>query len=147
VQILIERLRHPWGIQQQVGYIARWLNVNNRSINIYTRELNTDYYGDIRPVVNVTDRPWSRLEKDVVTLIGPYPATYWVQKSRVESYSILLSDLPWGLYPNAQKEWLGTLPTYVSGNRRLIAKSIQYVVKAPWRSMKRFYFRRQPQSN
>lgn len=141
MQILIDQLTKPWGIEQQVGYIARTRILNDKDVSIHTRQFDSEFYRDIQDVVHVHNRPWNHLDPGHKTLSGPYPATKWIDKSNVDRYSILLSEISWGFYPGLQEQWLGSMPSYVTGNTKLLKESLKFIANTPVRKTKRFYNR------
>lgn len=133
MQILIHELVKPWGIEQQVGLLARISRDQNQPFTIYTQEWNENMFSDLEGLVHVDPRPWKFINPDEHTLVGPYPATKWINKISVKNYSVCLSHLPWGLHPREQTRWLGTMQTYVSGKGQLFKESLRYLAKSPVR--------------
>ena len=141
MQILIDELVRPWGIEQQIGLLARWARSENKTVRILTGKSNLQIYGDIKKQIKISTTPWKDLEPDEPTLVGPYPATSWITKSSVRSYSVLLSEIPWGLHPKKQTQWLGAMPSYVHGSGDLIKESLKYLLASPLRWAKTRYNR------
>jgi glycosyltransferase involved in cell wall biosynthesis len=141
MQILIDRLSEPWGIQQQVGYLVRAMAMDDRDVRVLTRHFDSDTYRHISNHVEVHDSPWTVLDSQRRTIVGPYPATKWIDKSSIGDYSILLSELPWGFYPDKQREWLGSMPSYVTGQSQLMKESLKYIFNTPVRKTRRMYNR------
>lgn len=137
MQIVVDRLDRPWGLAQQARWLGRWLADRGKSPRVVTRRMNEATSAEPIPWIEVSRRPWRRLDPSRPTLAGPYPAVGWAKRADVERYSLLLSHLPWGLYPSRQREWLGRLPVYYRNNRDLFWRSLRYLMTAPFRGVNR----------
>lgn len=141
MQIAVNHLDRPWGLDLQVGLLGGWLGSQSKNFRIHTRRFEEAHYSSLDDTVSVSSRPWSHLEVDEPTLAGPFPACCWPHRAGVKNYSLLMPDLPWDLYPKKKQKWLGRLPVYVKNNRSLLLRSLFRAMVYPWVKTRSLYRR------
>lgn len=141
MQFLVDRLDRPWGLSFQVSLLSNWLAGELEELSIHTEHYNPDYFPSIQSLVVESDNPWKNLDKETPTIVGPYPATNWARKAKLKNYSVILSSLPWTIYPSKRKRWLGQIPAYSQNNSSLVARGISNAIAAPWRKLRRSWNR------
>ncbi len=141
MQVLLRQLTRPWGLEQQIGLLARWLRAEGEEVRVVTRRFNPTYFGSVEGDVVETPHPWKSVDPARPTLVGSYPATLWARKASLENYSVTLPYLPWGLYPRKQRDWVGRLPSYVNNRSDLITGSLKVIAGSPFRWVKRRWHR------
>lgn len=132
MQFAVNHLKRPWGLDLQVGLLGGWMQNESEDVSIHTPNYNRSYFPNLEPIVEETDNLAGSLRSDEPTLAGPYPAAVQPSKAGVSNYSILMSHIPWDLYPRKKNEWLGRLPVYVSKNRQLFIRSLMELLLYPW---------------
>lgn len=141
MQIVVERLDRPWGLARQAHLLARWWSHGDRELKVVVGD-GTDVPEDLEPSVVTASSPPRVIDPDRPTLAGPYPAASWVHRAGVQRYCLLLTHLPWGLYPSRQQRWLGRLPVYYRGNRDLLWRSLRHLMFLPVRRLRAAWNRR-----
>ncbi len=142
MQIVVKRLDRPWGLARQAHLLARWWHQEDRQLRVVVGENPGEVPEGLADRVVVSARPWRSIDPDRPTLAGPHPAASWVHRAGVERYSLLMTHLPWGLYPSRQQRWLGRLPVYYRGNRELLWRALRYLMVYPVRRLRSAWNRR-----
>lgn len=145
MQFVVNQLNRPWGLNLQIGLLGGWISGRDGTVSIHTTSLNKDYFPTVASSVVVSSNPSTTIDADQPTLTGPYPAVRWTHRAGVDNYSILMSHIPWNLYPKKKNQWLGRLPVYVSNNSQLLWRSIMELLLLPWHKTRLAYRRFQDQ--
>lgn len=146
MQIMIDKLNRPWGLDRQVKLITAWLQNEDEPVTVNTGSYDQDNFPSIKRSVRVSKRPWKSVDPAEPALIGPYPATRWARKAKLTNFTVILPYLPWDLYPAKKQRWLGRLPTYTSANRGWFLRSVTSLITYPWRKTINYMNRRQDQA-
>ncbi|MFB6345195.1 MAG: hypothetical protein ABEK50_05395 [bacterium] len=141
MQIVVDHLTRPWGLDLQVGLTAGWLSSRNEAVSVYATDYDETFFPAIENHVTVSSSPGSKLDPSAPTLCGPYPANYWPYQAGVNNYSVLMPYIPWDLYPRKKRNWLGRLPAYLSEDRKLILESLLELCYYPWYTIRKTYQR------
>lgn len=133
MQIIVDKLDRTWGLSLQIGLVSGWLSGEGNGLSIITNHYNPQLFPSLKKYVTETDRPVTEIETHEPTLVGPYPATKWVQRSNLENYAVILAHLPWELYPKKKQRWLGRIPSYANTGGNVILRSLIRLMILPWR--------------
>lgn len=142
MQFLVERLDRSWGFSLQVGLLAGWLAGEDSTTRIHTTSYDRECFPSLEASVTETSSPGSSLGNSEPTLVGPYPATNRAAGTSLETYSVVLPDLPWDLYPKKRKRWLGEPPSYSEGGGGLFLRALSAPFRYPWRKTSTAWKRR-----